>query len=80
MRSQRLRFSSHVADASAFTSEDTVGRDNDTIYALSSAEGRAGVAVIRISGAQADASLAALSSQGAKLPAARTYASQWNWR
>src|SRR5512135_335523 len=42
---------------------------NDTIFALSSAPGRAGVAVIRVSGPSANTCLSVLSDK--KLPAAR---------
>jgi tRNA modification GTPase len=48
----------------------TVGMTPDTIYALSSAPGRAGVAVIRLSGPQAADALAALLG-GGRLPGER---------
>lgn len=44
--------------------------ETDTIYALSSAEGKAGVAVVRISGGQAETCLQAL-SKTEKLPLPR---------
>ncbi|HEY5237070.1 MAG TPA: tRNA uridine-5-carboxymethylaminomethyl(34) synthesis GTPase MnmE [Rhizomicrobium sp.] len=43
-------------------------RDRDTIYALSSAAGRAGIAVLRVSGPQAGAALEALSGERPPLP------------
>ncbi len=46
-----------------------INRPSDTIFALATAPGRAGVAVVRVSGAKADASLSALSD--GELPAAR---------
>lgn len=46
--------------------------ESDTIFALSSAEGKAGVAVIRISGESAEPCLRALSKSD-KLPLPRTY-------
>jgi len=52
----------------SFAHEST--RSMDTIYALSSAEGRAGVAVIRVSGDMADECLTKLTMQS-KLPLPR---------
>lgn len=44
----------------------------DTIFALASGRGRAGIAVMRLSGPAADAALAALCGDAAALPAPRT--------
>ena len=49
----------------------TVSHSADTIFALASAHGRAGVAVLRISGPAADTALAALTAGGPDLPPPR---------
>lgn len=61
-RNGELRLTSKISRASAFNLKalkrsylhteagGSLGRDNDTIYALSTASGRAGIAVVRISG------------------------------
>lgn len=67
-----LLMPSHVRSAPAAASMMRAfsTAESDTIYALSSAEGKAGVAVIRISGEEAEQCLQAL-SKTEKLPDAR---------
>lgn len=50
----------------------SLARDGDTIYALSSAEGKAGVAVIRVSGKQAQTCLQTM-TRLKRIPKPRTY-------
>ncbi|RLN20837.1 hypothetical protein BBJ28_00000997 [Nothophytophthora sp. Chile5] len=69
----RARRYTSVWAASSAGTQDAGSFETDTIYALSSAPGKAGVAVIRISGDQADACLQQLSKVHT-LPAPRTYA------
>ena len=58
-RSRALRTRRYASASTAFDADDNKYGvyDLDTIYALSSAPGKSGVAVIRISGDQADSCL-----------------------
>jgi hypothetical protein len=67
-RSPRLRLGTSAPASAAFFSSGYSA--SDTIYALSSAQGKAGVAVVRISGSQADECLQRL-TKSPRLPSAR---------